>query len=221
MMKRNMALVISMFAVGIATGVGCSAPDPGTLTYGSPGSGQTGGNTNTGKDSGTSTPPPNNNPPPVADAGTGGTGNGGVDAAPPPASGGGDFLGETTPYASNLPGTSAKDLHKQLSQPQQTPGQPCMSCHGKSGPGLEFLAAGFVGAGTGTADVEVRVWSAASKAGASAHTDEDGYFWIKPAAGAVTAPFQVGLRDATRKKLMPVDAPAGGCANCHNAGVTL
>jgi hypothetical protein len=95
-----------------------------------------------------------------------------------------------------------------------------MSCHGKSGPGVEFLAGGFVGTpadpNTGAADVEVRVFSESSSSGASAHTDEDGFFWI--AKAAVTAPFKVGLRDKASQKIMPVDAPGGGCASCHGGG---
>jgi hypothetical protein len=97
----------------------------------------------------------------------------------------------------------------------------CLACHGASGIATAFLAAGYVATdptgATGASDVEVRVWSAAQAAGASVHTDADGFFWIPAASTSVTAPFKAGARDATTTKLMPTQPPGGSCngSSCH------
>jgi len=221
MKKATTALVLSIFGIGMTAASGCSAPDPGQLTYGGDTPTQSSGTskpTPTPTGTGTSTPPP---------ASTGG-GNGGDDAGAGAADTGapsaGAFLGESTPWASAPTAATARAKHQTAGQTPQTPGMDCLTCHGSGGPGIQFLAAGYVSSGAGStngaSDAEVRVWSATSQAGASAHSDADGFFWIKPTGSNIAAPFQVGVRNATATKLMPVDASGGSCngSSCHGGG---
>ena len=207
----------------------CSAPDPGVYPYGGTNTKSPTSNTPpqgaVSADSGSSSVVP----PSTFDAGVdSGIGAGTTDpsdsGAGGEASGAAAFLGETTPYASQPIAVTALQHHQSAGQPAQTPTLNCLGCHGPGGVGVQFLAAGFLATqanGTnGAADVEVRIWSTATSAGASNHSDSDGYYWIKPGAGAVTAPFQAGIRDATHQVLMPTDASGGGCngSSCHGGG---
>jgi hypothetical protein len=133
------------------------------------------------------------------------------------------FLGETTPWATALPATTAYVYHQGAGQPQQTPGLDCMqTCHIAGGAGGAFVMAGWVattaGGTTGAADVEVRAYASGTAAGASAHTDANGFFWLlPPATGAPTGSFNGGARNGTTTQLMPNAQTNYDCNNsgCH------
>jgi hypothetical protein len=223
---KNVTLSIGMlvFGPGLAAVVACSAdygpvatrtsrPPPAATEAPAPSaSGSAAPPSSTWPDAGHTGGGPVGNPSPAGD-----------DAGSEGGSGGGDgtFLGEATAYASAPVVTSARSLHQSGSQPQQTPTMDCQVCHGAGGIAPTFLAAGFVatqpGGTNGASDVEVRVWSATDSAGASAHTDADGFFWIPAGGTTVTAPFKAGARDATHTMLMPTQPPGGACsgASCH------
>jgi hypothetical protein len=230
-------------ALGVASVVAsaCSAPDPGvsypisgaTSTIGvgtsAPASSEDAGAPATGSgsgsggavDSGGGTAPTGAADAGTSDAGSAAGGEAGND-------GGGalaGFLGETTPWASNLPTPTAFSAHTGAGVPQQTPTLDCLTCHVTGGAGVPFLGAGFVataaGGTTGAADVEVRVYATGGTPGGySAHTDANGYFWINPPLGGTTGPYNAGARNETDMQMMPTSQTVSDCqsSSCHGGG---
>jgi len=202
---RNPLIRLGMWTVGLGSiaAFACSAPDPGVGYLGSPPTQNIYGGSSSGSSSGTPAPSGSSE-----DSGstvvtpTGGDdagGSGGADAGDD--EGGAGFLGETTPWATDLPPQTAQ-ASMAANGTVPAPTLDCMTstCHGTGGAGGAFLAAGFVataaGGTTGAADVEVRIYAnGGTPAGYSAHTDSNGYFWISPPAGAtVLGPFNGGVR---------------------------
>ncbi len=219
--------------LGSAAAAACSAPDPG-VSYPTSSASAFPGTTTTvpSEDSGAPaatgpvvvTPADSGATPPVVDSGAVAAKDaGGEDAGA--GEGGGTlagFLGETTPWASNLPATTAFQSHSAAGQAQQTPTLDCLTCHVTGGPGSPFLAAGFVataaGGTTGAADVEVRAYATGgTPAGYSAHTDANGYFWINPPLGGTTGPYNAGARNGTSTQMMPTSQTGSDCqsSSCH------
>ncbi|MDB4944118.1 MAG: hypothetical protein JWP97_3652 [Labilithrix sp.] len=99
----------------------------------------------------------------------------------------------------------------------------CFDCHGGSGPGPDFFAAGSVfsdAAGTvPAAQVEIRFRDDSGHA-LSTYSDKLGNFLItkqSASAAGVTFPLHAGARNATTTKLMTEITPKGDCNNaaCH------
>lgn len=133
------------------------------------------------------------------------------------------FSGDTTPWASNKPATTAATFHTQ-NNVGITPGknQDCLSCHKMGGAGPQFLFAGTIfqdmNGTTPASDVEVRVLGADNK-GYSAHSDTDGNFWYLPGQNeAVAYPAYHGARNASTTVLMSETATASSCnaSGCHD-----
>jgi hypothetical protein len=221
MKKRTFAVLVSIIGVGLAQAA-CSAPEPGILTERSPSPSGAGDGTSplpssTYGDAGSSSGG-------KWDSGTGSPSSASDSGAAADSGGATTFLGDPNPYASKPPAATARERHAATGQAPQPITSECLTCHGPNGVGVQFIAAGFIATQPqgkiGAADVEVRVWSKASQTGVTTHTDADGFFWIKPPADAVAAPFQAGVRSATTQKIMPIQAPGGACggSSCHGGG---
>jgi hypothetical protein len=105
--------------------------------------------------------------------------------------------------------------------PTHRPGQPCLVCHGGSGPaGAEFSVAGTVYLVKGQPDpapnVTVKITDADGHT-KSATTNSVGNFFIRVEEGAPTAPYGVEL-DYTSGYRNPMGTKVGrdgSCAGCH------
>ncbi len=84
----------------------------------------------------------------------------------------------------------------------------CLSCHDGTAGVKPFLAGGTVFSDVVQAlpavDYEVRVVDTATGAAFTAHTDENGNFWIAAPATAPSGPFMIGVRNASHSQAMPV-----------------
>jgi hypothetical protein len=190
-------------AVVAAAAIGCSAPDPGEVTF-RPGHTYNGtGPAPTGTPT-TPAPPPS----PMHDGGVagpseGGTPESGVDAGPPNA-----FTGAPA-YASKIVTPTAAQNHA-MRGVQVTPNYQvdCLSCHNGQGLANKFLLAGSIytdaNAGTGAADIEISV-----------HSDADGNFWVLD-KNSLATPGMSGARDGQNMQLMMAAVPNGSCNSCHN-----
>jgi hypothetical protein len=231
MRKLIILLSLGMLGLAPAAAVGCSAADPGVgnliprHSTGNPSSASDDAGVvaapNPAPTTPTPTPTSTPTPTPSADAGTSAP----ADAGATPGAGGeggttGNFLGETTAYASAPVATSARTNHANHGQAAQQPTTDCLGCHGPNAT-VPFLAAGWVATTangtTGAADVEVRVFATGAAAAFSAHTDTDGFFWINPPASGATGPYQAGARNATATNLMTAQQSTGDCQSCHAA----
>lgn len=134
-----------------------------------------------------------------------------TDAGPPPP----NAFTATSPYALLTPSEQSADHHGGTSNA----GKDCLLCHtGQGAP--RFVVAGTVfttkGSTTPAAGVQVRVVSPTGQEIALVGTDESGNFWLEGAA-VVPPGSRVGIRDASRTKLMNGPIGAGTCNQsvCH------
>ncbi len=134
-----------------------------------------------------------------------------ADAGPPPP----NAFTATSPYALLTPSEQSADHHGGTSNA----GKDCLLCHtGQGAP--RFVVAGTIfttkGSTTPAAGVQVRVVSPAGQEIALVGTDESGNFWLEGTA-SVPPGSHVGVRDATRTKLMNGPIGVGTCNQsvCH------
>jgi len=119
-------------------------------------------------------------------------------------------------YVATLGATTRQPSHPFVDK--NPVGRPCLSCHDGSGAPPRFAAGGTVYDGeTPAARVEVRVVGADGVA-RSTYTDDDGNFFFLNSTSPLAFPAMVGVRDATRTRLMQGTPPNGNCNDCHNGG---
>ncbi len=134
---------------------------------------------------------------------------------------------EAAPYAPPNPATPSSDNANHGGDGNPA-GQDCMQCHGSAGPGPRWLVGGtvFDRAGAGGAPlaaVEVRIANPSGGELARAYTNADGNFWVPyptvPAgAEAIPSGSYVGIRDATRVRLMDAVLAGTNDGACQRAG---
>ncbi len=219
------AVVALVLTIGSSVGAGCSAADPGAVTFGSLRDGGSsitnssgGGSTQGGSSSGT----------------TGGTTGGGTTGGGTTGGGGGGTTGGGT--TGGTTGAAAKNAFTGAPAYAAAPvadadqsalhhgnvsnaGLDCLGCHaaGNAGGAPAFMFAGTLyddTAGTNpVVSAEVRVVSPAGVELGKAYSDKSGNFWL-PDTGTVPAGALTGVRNGTSTKLM-ISAPTGKCNFCH------
>jgi hypothetical protein len=103
--------------------------------------------------------------------------------------------------------------------PNHRPGQPCLACHGGSGPGPEFSAAGTIFLKDGDlapAENVVVTLKDANGRVASRATNNAGNFYIGKSSGLV---YPITVKIARDGKEVPMNTwlnGSSGCADCHN-----
>jgi hypothetical protein len=103
--------------------------------------------------------------------------------------------------------------------PEHRPGQPCLTCHGGSGPGPDFVIGGTVYAtrnGTqALSDVSV-VLTDADKTVKTLTSNRAGNFYLPSEQWTPTYPISVSLRmTGVTKNMNSLIGRNGGCAFCH------
>ncbi|CAN5924199.1 hypothetical protein BH11MYX4_BH11MYX4_63050 [soil metagenome] len=149
-------------------------------------------------------------------SGTSGGDGGGGDAAPAES----PFTGAPAYVPTTGRNTFKPGEHPGTGNPSK---RACFDCHGGSGPGPDFFAAGSVfkdAAGTMAApQVEIRLRDGAGNA-VSTYSDTLGNFVVTAQAASkagITFPLHAGARNAATTNLMSAAAPNGNCNNtsCH------
>ena len=109
------------------------------------------------------------------------------------------------------PGVEEGPLHR--------PGQPCVTCHGASGPGPKFTVGGTVYAAEGRPEpapgIVVNLTDARNRS-ASVRTNQVGNFYLEEKEWDPTYPVSVSLAVGTRAIDMRTKVGrSGSCADCH------
>lgn len=105
--------------------------------------------------------------------------------------------------------------------PNHRPGQPCLTCHGGSGPGPDFVIGGTIYAvrnGTqALSGVQVSITDAnGSPAPSRLVSNSVGNFYLESERWSPTYPLAVSLTyDGQTKKMNSLIGRNGGCAFCH------
>jgi hypothetical protein len=115
-----------------------------------------------------------------------------------------------------VPGVPPGGLHR--------PGQPCLTCHGGSGPAsVPFSVGGTVYAVSGRRDPAVNALVTIEDVDGNsftARTNEVGNFWVLPAQFAPHYPTQMTVTSADgndSQSMATVASRDGSCADCHKS----
>lgn len=106
--------------------------------------------------------------------------------------------------------------------PLHRPGQPCLTCHGGSGPGPDFETAGTIyeteGSTTPATGVEVTLTDKDGKAFVVV-TNTVGNFYVEQQSYAPAYPLYVAIAKGDTKQSMQTRiGRRTGCAECHRGG---
>lgn len=211
-MRFQAAVLLLTLPLPIAGMLGCSAADPGVITFGP--HHDAGAQQVASKDAGSAA----DSAVPVSDAGAS------VDAGTDAAVAINAFTGAAA-FASAPVATSAEQEHTTRNVGTVPTGQACLSCHTGAG-ATKFSFAGTIykdALGTaGAPDVELRIVNAQGLEKGTVHSDANGNFWLVDDA-LVTAGSWTGTRNATTKTLMVEPIANGSCntANCHDSKMRL
>lgn len=126
---------------------------------------------------------------------------------------------------SNAPAYASAPVTVSAAKLMTTGGNPtktqCLSCHTGDSKASKLLSGGTIfvdaAASTPAVDHEVRIVDTSNMQAYSAHTDENGNFWVDPGALAASGPFLIGVRNGTRLRVMPLVQRGLECngSACH------
>lgn len=192
-------------SLAFAAFLGCSGPDPGAITF---------------VERTRTDVPPSSSGGPALDGGGTGSSSGSTD--------GGSSGGPANPVFGDtafVPGTAPQNANgANAAHGGTVEGKNCVQagCHAAGGTAPVWAFGGTVYAaangGATVANAEVRVTDPAGAMFGQAYTDANGNFWFEKTAGDIPANSRVGVRDATKSKIMSGTVAGVPGADCNASG---